>query len=307
MRAVLVSTFGGPEALELVEVPTPVPGPGQVRIKVAAAAVNPIDIKTRAGHVPIDRPSVGLGWDVAGTIDAIGAEVTGFAAGDPVVAIEDNLVMELGPYAEFIVLDVDAVAPAPRTVDAAAASTLPLNALTAAQALDLVSPDPGQTLLVTGAAGALGGYVVELAAARDVHVVALASPSDEATVRGWGARTFVPRSDDIAGAVRAVLPDGVDAVIDTIYRPAEVLGAVRDGGAYVNIAPVLGPIATERGIRVLEQFVHQDGARLAELARLVDGGRLTLRVAETFPLDEVAAAHALAAKSGLRGRVVLVP
>ena len=307
MRAVLVSTFGGPEALEIVEVPTPQPDSGQVRIQIAAAAVNPVDLQTRAGHVPVDQTPVGLGWDVAGTIDAVGAGVTGFAVGDAVVAIEDRLIMELGPYAEFIVLDVDAVAPAPRTVDAVAASTLPLNALTAAQALDLADLAPGQTLLVTGAAGAVGGYAVELAAARGLHVVANAGASDEATVRAWGARTFVPRSDDVVGAVRAVLPDGVDAVLDTIYRPAEVLGAVRDGGAYVNIAPMLGPVATERGIRALDQFVHNDGARLAELAQLVDAGQLTLRVADTFPLAEVAAAHELAAKDGLRGRVVLVP
>jgi NADPH2:quinone reductase len=117
----------------------------------------------------------------------------------------------------------------------------------------------------------------------------------------------VPRSDDLAAAVRAVFPDGVDAVLDAIYRPAEVLGAVRDGGAYVNIAPGAGPVATERGIRILDQSVHRDASLLAELARMVDEGRLTLRVAATVRLDDAAAAHKLAAKRGLRGRVVLVP
>jgi NADPH:quinone reductase len=308
MRAVLVSRFGGPETLDITEVPTPEPGPGQVRIKVAAAAVNPVDLKTRAGDMPIDDAlPVGLGWDVAGVIDAVGSGVDGVTVGDAVIALEHNLVKPLGPYAEFLVVDAAAVAPAPRTVDAAAASTLPLNAITAAQALNLADLPAGSTLLVTGAAGAVGGYAVELAAARDLHVVALAGAGDEATVRGWGARTFVPRSDDIAAAVRAVFPDGVDAVLDTLDQPADVLGAVRDGGVYINLAPLAGPVATEREIRVLDQAVHHDGALLGELAELVDAGRLTLRVAETFPLAQVAAAHELAGKGGVRGRVVLIP
>jgi NADPH:quinone reductase-like Zn-dependent oxidoreductase len=320
MRAVIVREFGAPELLELADVPTPEPGPGQVRIKVAAAAVNPVDLQTRAGRLPIEQLPVGLGWDVAGVIDSVGPSVQGlpvqglsvqgFAVGDAVVGLDDRLVKDLGPYADYHVLAADAVAAAPRTVDAVAASTLPLNAVTAAQALELADLAPEQTLLVTGAAGAVGGYAVELAAARGWHVVAIASPSDEATVRGFGARTFLPRParvDDLAAAVRSVFPDGVDAVLDTTYQPAAVLGAVRDGGGYVNIAPALGPVASERGIRILDQWVHHDGARLAELVELVDAGRLTLRVAETFPLTEAAAAHELAGKGGLRGRVVLVP
>jgi NADPH:quinone reductase-like Zn-dependent oxidoreductase len=307
MRAVIVREFGGPAALEITERPTPEPGPGQVRIKVAAAAVNPVDLSTRAGHLPVDRLPVGLGWDVAGTIDAVGPLVDGFAVGDAVIGLDDRLVKDLGPYADHHVLDVEAIAAAPRSVDAVHAATLPLNAVTAAQALDLADLAPGQTLLITGAAGGVGGYAVELAAARGWHVAAVANPSDEATVRDFGAQTFVPRTDDLAGAVRSVFPDGVDAVLDTTYQPAAVFGTVRDGGGYVNIAPVLGPLTSERGIRILDQWVHHDGARLTSLVRLVDAGQLTPRVAETFPLAEVAAAHELAGKGGLRGRVVLVP
>ncbi|HEY3716357.1 MAG TPA: NADP-dependent oxidoreductase [Jatrophihabitantaceae bacterium] len=306
MRAVVVSKFG---SLDLIEVPTSEPGPAQVRIEVAAAAVNPVDVLTRDGVVPIDAEQlpVGLGWDVAGRVDAVGAGVEQFAVGDVVVGLEDQLVKKLGPYADFVVLDAAAVAPAPRTVDAIAASTLPLNAVTAAQSLDLIDLAPGQTLLVTGAAGAVGGFVVELATARGLHVVGLAGAGDEQAVRGWGARTFVPRSDDPAGAVRAIFPDGVDGVIDPAHLRESVLGAVRDGGAYVNLAPSLGPAPAERAIRRLDQFAHHDGALLAELGRLVDAGRLTLRVAQTFPLDEAPAALDLAGKGGLRGRVVIVP
>jgi NADPH:quinone reductase-like Zn-dependent oxidoreductase len=307
MHAVIVREFGGTDALELVEVPPPSPGPGEVRIKVAAAGVNPVDLQTRAGDLPVDRLPVGLGWDVAGVIDAVGPSVEGFAVGDTVIGLDDRLVKELGPYAEYQVIAADALAAAPRTVDAVHAATLPLNAVTAAQALDLADLAPDQTLLVTGAAGAVGGYAVELAAARGWHVVAIANPSDEAVVRAFGAQTFVPRTDDLADAVRAVFADGVDAALDAAYQPTAVLGAVRDGGGYVNLGPLLGPVSTERDIRILDQFVHHDSVRLASLVQLVDAGRLTLRVAETFPLAEAAAAHELVAKGGLRGRVVLVP
>ncbi len=304
MRAVVVRTFG---ALDVVEVAVPSPRPGQVRIKVAAAAVNPVDVQTRDGVLPIDRLPVGLGWDVAGYVDAVGVGISGFAPGDAVVGLDDRLLKDVGPYADFAVLDASAVAPAPRTADLVAASTLPLNGITAAQSLDLIDLAPGATLLVTGAAGAVGGYVVELAVARGLHVVALAGAADEPAVRAFGARTFVPRSDDPVTAVRAVFPDGVDGVIDAAYLRESVLGALRDGGAYVNLAPLLEPIMGERGIRVLIQAVHQNGALLASLAHLVDAGGLSLRVAETFGLHEAPAALDLADKGGLRGRVVVAP
>ena len=301
MRAIFVHTFGGPDALELIDVPTPQPGPGQIRIKVAAATVNPVDAETRDATlqhaIPTDRLPVGVGWDVAGTVDALGAGVAGFAVGDTVTALDDRLVKDIGAYAEYVVLDADPVA----------ASTLPLNGVTAVQSLDLIDLAPGQTMLVTGAAGAVGGYVVERAAARGLHVVALAGGADERDVRRLGAQTFVARSADPAAAVRTVFPDGVDGAIDAAELRSQVLGAVRDGGKYVNLGPLHGPVKTERGVRVLDQVVHRDQAVLAELARMVDRGALTLRVADTLPLDHATAAHELLGKGGLRGRIVLVP
>ncbi|HEY2983576.1 MAG TPA: NADP-dependent oxidoreductase [Jatrophihabitantaceae bacterium] len=310
MRAIFVHNFGGPDALELVDVPTPEPGPGQIRIKVAAAAVNPVDAETRDGTlehaIPADRMPVGVGWDVAGTVDALGAGVDGFTVGEAVTALDDRLVKDIGGYAEYVVLDADAAAHAPRTADPVAASTLPLNGITAVQSLDLIDLAPDQTVLVTGAAGAVGGYLVQLAAARGLHAVALAGTADESAVKRLGARTFVARSADPAAAVRVVFPDGVDGVIDAAELRSQVLGAVRDGGKYVNLGPLHGPVETERGVRVLDQVVHRDQAVLAELARQVDAGALTLRVADTFPLDQAAAAHELLGKGGVRGRIVLV-
>jgi NADPH2:quinone reductase len=307
MRAVVVRRFGGPEVLEFAEVPVPEPGPGQVRIRVAAAAVNPVDLATRsgvlsaAGVVP-ERAVLGLGWDVAGSIDDAGD--TGFRVGDAVIGLRDRIATPLGAYAERIVLDASAVAPAPVGVSPLEAATLPLNALTAAQALDLV--ETTGTVLVTGAAGAAGGYAVALAHARKLRVVAVASEADEAPVRAFGADEFVPRGPSLGDRVRAVVPGGVDAALDTALVGLDALDAVRGGGEFVAFAAGAAPIPL-RGIRVRTVWIRADGERLAELARLAENGTLPLRVAGTLPLTEAAAAHERLAAGGLRGRLVLVP
>ncbi|MEV6979534.1 NADP-dependent oxidoreductase, partial [Kitasatospora sp. NPDC093806] len=212
MRAVVVRRFGGPEALELIEVPVPEPGPGQVRIRVEAAAVNPVDAVTRAGVLTgagllAPRESVGLGWDAAGTVDRVGPGVTGFAAGDRVIGLRDRLDVPLGAYAEHLVLDAAALAPAPAGVPLDRAATLPLNGLTALQALDLLGLPAGSTLLVTGAAGGVGDLAVQLAVLRGLKVVAVAGPEDAARAEKSGATWFVPRdAADLAAEVRALVP-----------------------------------------------------------------------------------------------------
>jgi NADPH:quinone reductase len=311
MRAVVIRSFGGPDVLEVAEVPGPTPGPGQVRIRVQAAGVNPVDAATREGWLveaglQPPRQVIGLGWDVAGTVDELGVGVTRFRPGDRVVGLCDRLDRAVGPYADYAVLDEGDVAAAPATVPAVAAATLPLNALTADQALDLLDLQPGQSLLVTGAAGGLGGFAVQLAALRRLRVVAVASEHDEQLVRGLGAERFVPRSADLAAAVRTLLPGGVDAAIDGATVGLRALDAVRGGGAYIAVAAGAAPPPL-RGTRVTNVWIRADGARLAELVSLVDTGRLTLRVAGTYPLAEAAAAHKRLAEGGLRGRLVLVP
>ncbi len=307
MRAMVVRRFGGPEVLEPVDVPAPMPGPGQVRIRVAAAAVNPVDAATRsgllteAGIIP-PRNVLGLGWDVAGEVDAVGAD-TGFRAGDAVIGLRDRLATPLGAYAEQIVLDAAAVAPAPAGVSPVEAATLPLNALTAAQALDLVATG---TLLVTGAAGAVGGYAVALAHARKLRVVAVAGTADEAQVRAFGADEFVPRGPALADRVRALVPGGVDAVLDTALLGLDALDAVRGGGEFVAFAAGAAPIPL-RGVRVRGVWIRADGTRLAELARLAAEGVLPLRVADVLPLADARSAHERLAAGGLRGRLVLTP
>ncbi|MEU8415460.1 NADP-dependent oxidoreductase [Amycolatopsis japonica] len=310
MRAVVVRRFGGPEVLKFAEVPVPEPGIGQVRVKVAAAGVNPVDAGTRsgflteAGIVP-PREVLGLGWDVAGTVDAVGDGVTGFATGDSVIGLQDRPSAALGTYAEFVVLGADALAAAPRTASPEEAATLPLNGLTAVQALDLLDLPPGATVLVTGAAGAVGGYAVTLAKARGFRVVAVAGSADEALVRGFGAEVFVPRGDFVADRVRAVIPGGVDAALDTALLGLEALDAVASRGRFVVFAAGAAPIPL-RGITVEHVWIRADGAALTGLADMVDDGTLVLRVADTLPLSEAVKAHELLATGGLRGRLVLI-
>ncbi|AZP19556.1 NADP-dependent oxidoreductase [Streptomyces aquilus] len=295
MRAAVVNTFGGPEVVEVVEAEVPEPGAREVRIKVAAATVNPVDAGVRQGVFGGAGKRIGLGWDVAGTVDAVGV-ASAWSVGDEVVALDYGMVKPLGTHAEYVVVPTDAVALAPRTVDVVEAATLPLNGLTAAQALDLLALSEGSSLLVTGAAGAVGGFAVQLAAQRGVVVTGLARAGDEELVRSLGAAEFVVEGR--AGAF--------DAVLDAAVLGAPALEWVRDGGAYVGVIPQAAPEGV-RGVRATAVEVQADGGRLAELAGLVDSGVLSLRVAETFSLEDAPKGHAVLARGGVRGRVVLVP
>jgi NADPH:quinone reductase-like Zn-dependent oxidoreductase len=299
MRAAVVTAFGGPEAVEIVDVAVPEPGAGQVRIKVAAGALNPVDAAVRAGFFGGAGKTLGLGWDVAGTVDAVGVAAA-WQVGDEVVALVPGVAEPLGAHAEYVVVDAGAVAKAPATVDAVHAGTLPLNALTAAQALDLLDLAPGASLLVTGAAGAVGGFAVALAAHRGITVTGLARAGDEELVRSLGAARFT------AEGAEGVAPGAVDAVLDAAVLGERALEWVRDGGAYVGVMPGRQP-GSVRGVRTGAVEVRADGARLGELVRLVEEGVLRLRVAETYALEDAGKAHARMAEGGVRGRLVLVP
>lgn len=312
MRAVVVRSFGGPEVLEVAEVATPEAGQGQVRIRVEAAAVNPVDLATRsgilvkAGLLTGDEVPLGLGWDVAGVVDQVGDGVTEFAVGDRVIGLSDRVQLPLKTQAEYVVLGADAVAPAPAGTDAVAASKFPLNASTALQALDMLALEPGRTLLVTGAAGGVGGFAVEQAAARGLRVVGVAGEGDEDLVRGLGAELFVPRTAPLAESVRALVPGGVDAVLDAAVVGVQALDAVRNSGKFIAVVAGGNPPPL-RGIDVRIVWVRADGTTLRGVVRLAEQGKLTPRVADTLPLADVAEAHRRFEKSGVRGRLVLVP
>lgn len=309
MRAAGVTEFGGPEALHLVDVPPEPLGPGRVRLKVAAATVNPTDtylvLGVYAGRDPVKEPPFVPGMDVAGVVAEVGPGVEHLAPGDPAMGI----VLPSGAhggYREDLVLPAGSVVRVPAGTDAVTASTLPMNGLTARLALDQMALRPGQVLAVTGAAGAFGGYVVQLAKADGLTVVADASEADEELVRALGADVVVRRGDDVAGRIREQFPEGVHGLADGSVQDALVLPAVRDGGVVATVRGYRGD--GQRGLRVLPTLVRrlaEDRAALDRLRQQAEDGVLTLRVARTFPAAEAAEAHRLLARGGVRGRLVL--
>jgi NADPH2:quinone reductase len=310
MRAIGVTQFGGPDALHLVELPDPEVGPGQLRIRVLAAAVNPTDTGLRsggrAGLLKDIPPPYVPGMDAAGVLEQIGEGVsTDLQVGDHVMAIVVPNAAH-GAYSERIVVPAESVARVPKGATDAAASTLPMNGLTTRQALDLLGLEPGDTLAVTGAAGAVGGYAVQLGKADGLRVIADASEADEQLVKSLGADIVVRRGDDFAARVRQDVPEGVDGLIDGALLNELVAGAVRDGG---RIATVRGFKGTEeRGVTFHPVSVRnyaREQAKLDRLRQQVEEGQVTLRVARTFPAAEAATAHRVLEAGGTRGRLVL--
>jgi NADPH:quinone reductase-like Zn-dependent oxidoreductase len=304
-----VTSFGGPEALQVVDVPAEPLGPGQVRLRVEAAAVNPTDTHARsgayAGRDPVKTPPWVPGMDVAGTVTEVGDGVAHLAVGDPAMGI----VVPSGPhggYREETVLPGNSVVRTPAGTDVVAAATLPMNGLTARLALDLLALAPRQVLAVTGAAGAFGGFVVQLAKADGLTVVADAAETDEALVAGLGADVVVRRGDDVAERIRRHFPDGVDGLADGSVQDALVLPAVKDGGAVATVRGYRGD--GRRGLRffpTLVRRVAEDRAALDRLRQQVEEGVLSLRVAATLPAEEAAEAHRRLERGGVRGRIVL--
>ena len=299
-KAAVVRTPGGPDSIEIIDVPVAEPGPDEVRVRIAAAAVNPVDLAVAGGVFHgmglINQPDhTGLGWDFAGTVAAAGPGVD-LAIGARVAGLVDGFDRDFGTYAEQLIVPAANLAVVPGGLDLAAASTVPLNALTAAQILDLLgdAPADGNRLLVTGAAGAVGAYVASLAQDRGWQVTGLARAEDEDFVRGLGAG-FTTHAEP-----------GWDAVADGAVMQEKALALVRDGGAFVGIQPS-AKLPTERGIRVDTVMVHPDGPRLAGLLARTASGELPARVHAVVPLDHVADAHRAVAKGGLRGRYVLTP
>ncbi|OYO04773.1 alcohol dehydrogenase [Enemella evansiae] len=299
-----LSAVSGTTTPQLVELPDPTAGSGELVIDVAATAINPADAQVVDGSLraAFGLPDqVGLGWDVSGVVSAVGPEVDGFSVGDRVVGLHADLTAPARAQATRVTLPATAVAPLPDGLDPVAAASIPLNTLTAAQALDLFGPADGRSLLVTGAAGAVGGYAIALAAAAGWRVTGLARESDRDFVTGITGTDGTP-----VQLVTEVPERGFDAVLDAAGLQEGALPAVVDGGAFVGVFPP-APVPSERGITVQEVMVAPDGARLAELLRRSATGQLAVRVADTFPLTEAAAAYQRVGERGVRGRVLLIP
>lgn len=310
MRAIGVFAHGGPDALQMVDLPEVHAGPGEVRIRVHAATVNPTDVAVRNGMradlQKADPPPYVPGMEAAGIIDEIGAGVPDrLALGDAVMAIVVPKGSH-GAYREQIVLDARSVVRAPAGVSHDAAATLPMNGLTARLSLDLLGLTPGQVIAVTGAAGAYGGYVIQLAKADGLTVIADAAEQDMHLVAALGADLVVRRGDDVATRFRAHFPGGVDGLADGAVLNERVIAAVRDGGAFTSVRGFLG--SPQRDIRftatLVRGYVHE-WARLDRLRQQVESGALTLRVADGYPPERAAAAHRRLEAGGTRGRLVI--
>lgn len=307
MKIVGIRTFGGPEALEILDVPEPHAGPGEVRIRVRAAAVSPTDTMLRSGAQGTGglEPPYVPGMDAAGTIDEVG-EGVGWQLGEEVMALALPRAERRGAYTQYLVAPADSIARIPGGIGLEAASTLPMNGLTAVQTLEKLALAEGQVLAVTGAAGTLGNYLIQLAKEAGLTVVADAAEKDIELVSALGADHVVERGDDVADRIRALFPDGADAVADAAVLNEKAAPAVRDGGGFATYRGWDGDPGrgiTVHPIRVGEEY--HSGAKLDRLRALAEVDVLSPRIADVLPAERAAEAHRRLEAGGLRGRIVL--
>jgi NADPH:quinone reductase-like Zn-dependent oxidoreductase len=298
MKAVRFSRFGGPEVLQLVDLPDPHPGPGQVRIAVRAAGVNPSDWKKRQGLMDEELPQT-LGYEAAGIVDELGAGVADVAVGDRVFGLS----AEGAAQAELAVLSF--YAPIPALLGFAAAAALPAAVETATRALDQLGAGSGHRLLVNGASGSVGSAAVQLAVARGARVIGTASPANHDYLRSLGAEP-VAYGEGLAGRVRALAPGGVDLALDVAGNGVlpELIELAGGPENVVTIADFAG--AQKYDVRFSRGDTGRAVHALAEIGALIESGRFSLPVAQTFPLAEVAQAHRVSEHGHRRGKLVLV-
>lgn len=297
MKAIRFHNYGGPEVLAIEDIDTPEPGPGQVRIAVRAAGINPIDWKLRAGYMhhmmPLSLPA-GSGFDAAGVIDAIGEGVTGAAVGDAVFG------KGYDTMAEFAILHEWATKPYGLSFEEAAG--FPVAVETATRIIEQVGVKPGQTLLVSGAAGGVGSAVIQLAKAAGIRTIGTASEPKHAYLRSLGAvpTTYGP---GLSERVAALAPEGVQAALDLAGSGIipELIAITGDASRVLSIVDLTAP---QHGART--SFEPTDSTQaLANAAALFTAGLFTLPVEQAFPLDRIAAAHELSAQGHVTGRLVV--
>jgi len=304
MKAVVAHEYGAPEVLKFEEVPRPEPKEDEVLVRVIASGVNPADPLTLSGkyaqefgtHLPLIP-----GYDIAGVAEKTGAKVTNLKAGDAVYGYPTFG----GGWAEYITVKQWEVAAKPKTLNFAEAAAVPMGALTAWQALvDTAQLHPGQTILVHGGSGGVGSFAVQIAKARGARVIATASTANQDLLKQLGADVAIDytktRFEDVA--------KDVDAVLDPIGKEtlARSYGVVKKGGIVMSLVARPDPVELEkRGIRGAAISVHPDAEDLAEIARLIDSGKIKPVVTEVLPLSEAIAAQRQAETHHTRGKLVL--
>jgi NADPH:quinone reductase-like Zn-dependent oxidoreductase len=298
MKAARFSRFGGPEVLEIVDLPEPHPGPGQVRIAVRAAGVNSSDWKKRNGLMDQQLPQT-LGYEAAGVVDELGVGVSDVTIGDRVF----GFCADAAAQAERAVLSY--YAPIPPSLDFPGAAALPSAVETATRALDQLGVGTGSTLLINGASGNVGSAAVQLAVARGAHVIGTASPANHEYLRSLGSEPII-YGEGLPERVRALVPAGIDLALDVAGSGVlpELIELAGSPEHVLTIADFAG--ALQHGVR----FSTGDDGRaihaLAEIGELIESGRFSLPVAQTFPLAEIAQAHRVSERGHVHGKLVLL-
>jgi NADPH:quinone reductase-like Zn-dependent oxidoreductase len=306
MHAIRQESLGGPDVLELVEVPRPAPIPTEVLVRTAAAGINPVDWKTRTRGGFLGEPPFTVGWDVAGVVEEVGYGVTTLSVGDRVFGMP-RFPHEAAAYAQYVTSPSRHLARIPDGLDDVAAGALPLAGLTAWQALvETANVQPGQRVLVLAAAGGVGHLAVQIAKARGAHVLGTSRAAKHAFLAELGVDEAIDyTSEDVAERAREV-----DVVLDAVGGDAatDALPAVHDGGIVVTLSGTsvgaLRELAGDR-IRVVGILVEPDRAGLEAIAELAAAGALRPHVSHTFPLAEAARAHELGETGRTQGKLVL--
>lgn len=315
MKAVYYEQHGGPEVLQVGELPVPEPGPDQVLVKVAAAAVNPIDRRLRGGELQeyIQRTfPVVPGWDFSGRIERVGSNVSDWAPGDEVIGLAFTWAIQHGTYAEYVPVDVSAIAAKPEGIPYAEAAALPLVSLTAWQSLhEYGEVQPGQSVLIQAGAGGVGSAAIPMAKHLGATVYTTCSGRNAAYVKERGADFAIDyTTDNYVEYLRNAVPEGLDLVLEALITDEAVRAAIhlaRRGGTvvYMNNEPPDMPEIEEKQIKT--QFLHHraDGAMLAELAGLYANGSLPLPPVDVRDLSEAEDAHTVSEAGHTQGKVVL--
>lgn len=298
MRGYGFTEVGGPDKQAFLELPVPVPGPGELLVRVRTAGVNPGDWRLREGAYGTVGPAV-LGREVAGTVEGVGPDVAGFAAGDEVFGGTPGMV---GGWAELALVQASFAAHRPSSVSPEDAAVLPVAAGTAFDALTNLDLPRGATLLVNGAGGGVGVATVQLARAAGLTVIGTASPAKHDLIASYGA-TPVAYGDGVRDRIRHAAPGGIDAVFDLVggdsLRAVSTLPA--DPARVLSVADK--DLAKQLGGREIVR--DRSSAVLRRLAELVETGALTPHVTDVFPLDQAADALALVEDGHTLGKVVL--
>jgi NADPH:quinone reductase-like Zn-dependent oxidoreductase len=303
MKAIELKDFGGPEQLTEVEIPKPIAKTGQVVVRVHATSFNPVDVKRASGKIrdafPVTFPFI-PGGDLSGTIDSLGDNITGYAVGNEVYGDTETA----GAYAEFIAINVDRIARKPRNLTHVEAASLSLVAQTALQALDHAHLEAGQTILIHGAAGAVGSAAIQLAHLRGAHVIATAAQVSFDRLRSYGADQLI---DYKTTAFESAIEHPVDAVLDTIGGEVQQRSytVLKPGGTLVAIAQPPSQVeAAKHHVRALFFSTVSSPETLHEVTQAIESGHLTPFVARTYPLSQAAQAWRDIANDHPEGKVV---